>query len=194
MCSTKSADRKVKNGKNILSSLLLYPLDNSQDILSRFYQQFIRSTNNVTNSGIRNQNSKYLHATCFREKEEISSVLSFSIARNISITNSNTYSEPLIQWVSLERSLQCVNNIEFQPLSKRAKERKTNPVSFFFATIVDNNCLFIPRRLAFEQSLSAEFEVHEGPLLSAAVSQLVATSHPNLIFNTTIALFTNIDF
>lgn len=54
----------------------------------------------------------------------------------------NTYSGPLIQWVSVERSLRCVNSIDFQPHSKRAKERKTNPVSFFFATIVDNNWHF----------------------------------------------------
>ena len=47
---------------------------------------------------------------------------------------------------------------------------------------------FVRRRLAFEQSLSARFEVHEGPMLSAAVSQLVATRHPNLILNTMIAL------
>ena len=122
--------------------VLPYSLDNSRGILSRFYQQFIRSTNNITNSRIRNQNSKYLLATCFRIKVEIRLVVFFLIARNISITNSNTYSEPLIQWVSVERLLRCVNTIDFQPPSKRAKERKTNLVSFFFATIVDNIWLF----------------------------------------------------
>ena len=48
--------------------------------------------------------------------------------------------------MGVERSLRCVNTIDFQPPSKRAKERKTNPVSFFFATIVNNNWHFYSRK------------------------------------------------
>ena len=155
--------------------VLPYPLSNSRGMLSRFYQQFIRSRNNITNSRIRNQNSKYLHATCFRMKVEIRLVVFFLIARNIAVTNFNTYLQPLIQWVSVERLLRFVNTIDFQqiltgvlatliqwvsverllrfvntidfqPPSERAKEWKTNPVSFFFATIVDDIWLLYSRK------------------------------------------------
>ena len=122
--------------------VLPYPLNNSRGILGRFYQRLIRSANNITNSGIRNQNWKYLQATCFRKKVESHLVVFFLFARNISVTNSNTDLKPLIQWVSVERSLWCVKTFDFQLSSKRAKERKINHVSFFFATIVDNNWHF----------------------------------------------------
>ena len=84
-------------------------------------------------------------------KVELRLLVFFLIARKISVTNSNTYSDPLIQWVSVERSLRCVNSIDFQPPSKLAKERKTNPVSFFFATIVDNNWHFYSTKTGLQE-------------------------------------------
>ena len=69
---------------------------------------------------------------------------------------------------------------------KRVKERKTNPVSFF-ATIVDNNWHFYSGNEDYSlRAGSQRFEVHDGPVLSAAVLQLVATS--SYYNNTTIAL------
>ena len=57
---------------------------------------------------------------------------------------------------------------------KRVEERKTKPVSFL-ETIVDNNWHFYSTKTRLRAG-SQWFEVHEGPVLSAAVSQLVATS------------------
>ena len=169
--------------------VLPYPLDNSQGIFNRFYQRFIPSTNNITNSGIRNQNSKYLHETCFKMKVESRLVVFFLIARNIAVTNSNTYSELLIQWVSVERSLWCVNTINFKPPSKRAKEMKTNHVSFFSATFVDNSWHFystkIRLRVVSQCWVRGTWRAY---VVGCGFAQLVATRHPNLIFNTTIAL------
>ena len=169
--------------------VLPYPRDNLRGILSRFYQRFIPLTNNVTNSGIRNQNSKYLHETCFRMKVEIRLVVFFPIARKISVANSNTYLELLIQWVSVERSLRCVNTIDFQPPSKRAKEMKTNHVSFFSATFVDNSWHFystkIRLRVVSQCWVRGTWRAY---VVVCGFAQLVATRHPNLILNTTIAL------
>ena len=71
------------------------------------------------------------------------------------------------------------------------EEKKANPLSFF-ATIVNNSWHFYSTKTSLRAG-SEWFVVHEGPVLSAAVSQLVATS--SCYSNTTIALSQiNIDF
>ena len=116
------------------------------------------------------------------EYDKDSKLLLWHESQAIAVTNSNTYSDPLIQWVSVKRSLRCVNNIYFQDKTDGRKE--INGVSFF-ATIVNNNWHFYSTKTSLRAG-SQWFEVHEGPVLSAAVSQLLATS--SYYNNTTIAL------
>ena len=103
----------------------------------------------------------------------------------IEVTNSNTHSESLIQWLSVKRLLRCVYNIDFQ---HKIGGRKENKSCFFFSQQVSNdNWHFYSAKT--KTSLRAGFqwfEVHQEPVLSAAVSQLVATS--SYYNNTTIAL------
>ena len=66
------------------------------------------------------------------------------------------------------------------------KWKKGKQIPFFFATIVDNNWHFYSTKTSLRAG-SQWFEVHEGPVLSAAVSQLVAAS--SYYNNTTIAVF-----
>ena len=62
-----------------------------------------------------------------------SKLLLWHESQAIAVTNSNTYSDPLIQWVSVKRSLRCVNNIYF---SHKTGGRKENKSCFLFF----NNC------------------------------------------------------
>ena len=54
----------------------------------------------------------------------------------IAVTNSITYWEPSIDWVSVKRSLRCVNNIDFQ---NKTGERKENKSCFFFLQRLAND-------------------------------------------------------
>ena len=67
------------------------------------------------------------------EYDKDSKLLLWHESQAIAVTNSNTYMDPLIQWVSVRRSLRCVNNIYFQHKTDGRKEIKS---CFLFC----NNC------------------------------------------------------
>ena len=93
------------------------------------------------------------------EYDKDSKLLLWLESQAIAVTNSNTYSEPLIQWVSVKRSLRCVNNIYFQHKTDGRKEIKS--CISFFATIVNNNWHFYSTKTSLRAG-SQWFEVHEG--------------------------------